>query len=179
MARHRPICAVAGGLVVVRSPPAIDATSVGHQLAALCIDPIPSATINAAKNSTQSGYHAVRRMWDIGATLCAIDGTIAPHAVAPHGFACLSVCIAARNEAGCIGRCIASVRRAFAACDGATLEVIVADGGSTDATADIARDLGAAVVASSGGGRGGAFVDAVASFERRRAPAAPRRRDAL
>ena len=89
------------------------------------------------------------------------SGTIAPHAVAPHGFARLSVCIAARNEAGCIGRCIASVRRAFAACDGATLEVIVADGGSTDATADIARDLGAAVVASSGGGRGGAFVDAV------------------
>ena len=70
------------------------------------------------------------------------------------------MCIAARNEAGCIGRCIASVRRAFADCKG-TLEIVVADGGSTDATADIARDLGAAVVASSGGGRGGAFVDAV------------------
>ena len=83
------------------------------------------------------------------------SGTIAPHAVAPNGFARISVCIAAKNEAGCIGRCIASVRRAFAACDGATLEVIVADGGSTDATADIAQDHGAAVVASSGGGRGG------------------------
>ena len=82
------------------------------------------------------------------------SGTIAPHAVAPHGFACLSVCIAARNEAGCIGRCIASVRRAFAACKG-TLEIVVADGGSTDATAEIARDHGAAVIVSAGGGRGG------------------------
>jgi glycosyltransferase involved in cell wall biosynthesis len=49
----------------------------------------------------------------------------------------LSVVIIARNEAARIERCIASVRWAD--------EVVVLDGGSTDATVELARALGARV----------------------------------
>lgn len=54
-----------------------------------------------------------------------------------------SVVIPALNEERCIGTCIQSA--STTACD---TEVIVADGGSTDATARIARDAGARVVSS-------------------------------
>jgi glycosyltransferase involved in cell wall biosynthesis len=57
----------------------------------------------------------------------------------------VSVIIPARNEASCIGRCVRSVVAQMSAGD---LEVIVADGGSVDGTAQIARDAGALVVAN-------------------------------
>ncbi len=50
----------------------------------------------------------------------------------------LSVVIICLNEAHDIGRCVASVQ-------GLATEVVVLDGGSTDATQQIARDLGARV----------------------------------
>jgi glycosyltransferase involved in cell wall biosynthesis len=57
-----------------------------------------------------------------------------------------SVVVAARNAAGAIGDCLASL----AALDYPRVEVIVADDGSTDETAEVARRAGATVVAGEG-----------------------------
>jgi glycosyltransferase involved in cell wall biosynthesis len=64
----------------------------------------------------------------------------------------VSVIIPARNEEGSIGRIVSAVRAQEA--PGATVEVIVADDGSTDGTVQEARAAGARVVAppSSAGG---------------------------
>ena len=59
--------------------------------------------------------------------------------------ATVSVVIPALNEAGCIGAAVAS------ALDGGAAEVIVADGGSSDATAEIASAAGARVIVSATG----------------------------
>jgi len=64
-----------------------------------------------------------------------LDGRFEPHR--PY----LSVTVPAINEAGCIGEAIAS-----ASSDG--VEVIVADGGSSDNTVQIARRCGAKVIAA-------------------------------
>jgi hypothetical protein len=50
-------------------------------------------------------------------------------------------CIVARDEAPLVGDCIASLR-------GAVDEIVVVDHGSRDATADVARELGARVIAA-------------------------------
>jgi hypothetical protein len=68
----------------------------------------------------------------------------------------LSVVVPARNEAGGIVRCLASLARA------GVYEVIVADGGSTDGTVALARNLGATLVAA-GGGRGGQIAAGLAA----------------
>jgi glycosyltransferase involved in cell wall biosynthesis len=53
----------------------------------------------------------------------------------------LSIVIPAKNEAGAIGKAVAGARDAYA-----DAEIIVVDDGSTDDTANIARDAGALVV---------------------------------
>jgi glycosyltransferase involved in cell wall biosynthesis len=63
---------------------------------------------------------------------------VAPPALASSGLPTLSVVIICLNEAHDIGRCIGSVQ-------GLATEVVVLDGGSTDATQQIARGLGARV----------------------------------
>lgn len=64
----------------------------------------------------------------------------------------VSVVIAAYNEAGRIGRCLASLRRQ----DYPGLEIIVSDDGSTDGTTELASGLGARVVRGSHRGPGAA-----------------------
>jgi len=54
-----------------------------------------------------------------------------------------SIIIPAKNEAANIARCLDSIRKME--CDRVLYEVIVVDNGSTDATADIAREMGANV----------------------------------
>lgn len=68
----------------------------------------------------------------------------------------VSVVVAARNEAANIERCLASLQGI-----GLT-EVVVADGGSTDDTAALARRHGATVVTASGG-RGGQIAAGLAA----------------
>lgn len=78
-------------------------------------------------------------------------------AAAP-GFApahSVSAVIPARNEAAGIGRCLDSLRGR------GLIDVVVADGGSTDDTAALARKHGVTVV-SAGGGRGGQIAAALA-----------------
>jgi hypothetical protein len=70
----------------------------------------------------------------------------------------LSVVIPARNEAGGIARAIASARGA------AQVEIIVADGGSTDDTIAVARQAGATVISCTGGR--GAQMNAGAALAR-------------
>ena len=53
----------------------------------------------------------------------------------------LSICMIVKNEAALLGRCLASVAPAAD-------EIVVADTGLTDATADVARSFGARVVAA-------------------------------
>jgi succinoglycan biosynthesis protein ExoA len=60
----------------------------------------------------------------------------------------VSVIVPARNEARHIEDCLRSI---FAQCVDGGMEVIVADGGSSDATAALARSLGAAVVENRNG----------------------------
>lgn len=60
----------------------------------------------------------------------------------------VSVVIPTFNEAGSISRCIASARAAGAK------QIIVADGGSTDSTVDIAKKAGASGIVQSDLGRG-------------------------
>lgn len=59
----------------------------------------------------------------------------------------LSVVIPARNEASRLPCCVAALRESAAAA-GATLEIIVVENRSSDQTAEIARELGATVIAS-------------------------------
>jgi len=66
-----------------------------------------------------------------------------------------SVVVPARNEAAGIGRCLDSLRGI------GFLDVVVADGGSTDDTATLARAHGATVV-SAAGGRGGQIAAGLA-----------------
>jgi dolichol-phosphate mannosyltransferase len=74
----------------------------------------------------------------------------------------LSVMIMTRNEAGCIGDAVTGVK---SVCDRMDLsyEVIVVDGASTDATAEVAAQAGAEVIQQKLPGYGGALV---AGFER-------------
>ncbi len=65
----------------------------------------------------------------------------------------VSVIIPARNEEGSIGRLIASVRAQLS--DGAPLEILVVDDGSTDSTAETARRAGAVVLSLTPEGSGG------------------------
>lgn len=67
---------------------------------------------------------------------------------------CVSVVIPAHNEAGSIRRTLEALRQQRRL--GVELELIVVDDGSTDATAAIARELGARVVAAAGGNPGAA-----------------------
>jgi GT2 family glycosyltransferase len=60
------------------------------------------------------------------------------------GAPALSFVIPVRNDAVRLRRCIASIR---ADSDGQPVEIVVADNGSVDATADVAREAGAIVVA--------------------------------
>lgn len=57
-----------------------------------------------------------------------------------------SFLVPAYNEEAFIGRAVESIHRAATACSPVSYEVIVCDNGSTDATADAARDAGARVV---------------------------------
>ncbi|EHJ47217.1 glycosyl transferase family 2 [Solidesulfovibrio carbinoliphilus subsp. oakridgensis] len=72
----------------------------------------------------------------------------------------LSVVVPARNEAARLGACLASLAGAVAA--GEIVSVVVADGGSADATVAVARAGGAKVVAAAGG-RGGQIAAGVAA----------------
>ena len=72
-----------------------------------------------------------------------------------HGVKCLSVIIPTLNEAGNIGRCIASVMR-----QPAVSQILVADGGSLDHTRREASALGATVI-SCERGRGKQISEAV------------------
>lgn len=58
-----------------------------------------------------------------------------------------SVIIPALNEAERIAGCVQHVRE-LARCDGSAVEIIVADGGSADRTAELAYEAGARVVAA-------------------------------
>jgi glucosyl-3-phosphoglycerate synthase len=73
----------------------------------------------------------------------------------------ISVCLPARNEEDTVGTIVAAVLGSLSARSGNDLvdEVIVVDDGSTDATAEIARQAGAHVVptGSSSGGKGQAM----------------------
>jgi Glycosyl transferase family 2 len=69
--------------------------------------------------------------------------------------------VAARNEAGRVGATVRAIRR-IEAVD----EIVVADGGSEDGTAEDARAAGARVlVGPRGGGKGGSLEGAVARSE--------------
>jgi glucosyl-3-phosphoglycerate synthase len=79
----------------------------------------------------------------------------APQALSAGRQLSVSVCIPARNESATIGPIVESVRTHFCAEAGGfdlVDEIVVVDDGSTDATADIASEAGATVVASKGGG---------------------------
>jgi hypothetical protein len=58
----------------------------------------------------------------------------------------ISVCLPARNEEATVGQIVATVRRNLVEHAPLVHEVVVIDDGSTDATADVARALGADVV---------------------------------
>ena len=61
----------------------------------------------------------------------------------------ISVVIPTLNAGATLGGCLAGLVRA--AMDGLVREVVIADGGSTDATAEIAEDAGARIVSSERG----------------------------
>ena len=67
------------------------------------------------------------------------DGPVLLDGTAPADRPVVSACIIAKDEAGNIGRCLASLR-------GVADEVVVGDTGSSDATAAIAKSHGAKVV---------------------------------
>jgi GT2 family glycosyltransferase len=72
----------------------------------------------------------------------------------------LAVVVPARDEAARLGACLGSLAASLAA--GEIAEVVVADGGSRDATVDVARAHGARVVVAAGG-RGGQIAAGVAA----------------
>ncbi len=72
----------------------------------------------------------------------------------------LAVVVPARDEAARLGACLGSLTAPVAA--GEIAEVVVADGGSRDATVDVARAHGARVVVAAGG-RGGQIAAGVAA----------------
>lgn len=79
----------------------------------------------------------------------------------------ISVCLPARNEAPTIGDIVKNVRASLVGSDGTGLvdEIVVLDDGSTDSTAEVARDAGAMVLseasvlpeAGPGSGKGNAL----------------------
>ncbi len=75
---------------------------------------------------------------------------------APDGHVEVSVVIPCLNEANSVGRCIGKALAAFRACD-VRGEVVVADNGSTDGSAEIARENGARVVGVEARGYGNAL----------------------
>lgn len=88
-----------------------------------------------------------------------------PAALAAHRELTVSVCLPAYNEAETVGQIVAAVRRDLVDRHPLVDEIVVLDDGSTDATAAIAHDAGASVVAvdsvlaelSSGSGKGDAL----------------------
>ncbi|MEH3100950.1 glycosyltransferase [Sphingomonas adhaesiva] len=78
----------------------------------------------------------------------------------PAATPSITILIGAHNEETTIGLKLASVAQALAAWPG-TAQVLVADDGSTDATAAIARGAGAAVIACPRGGKAAALNRAV------------------
>jgi|GEM_PF-860364 tetratricopeptide (TPR) repeat protein len=74
-----------------------------------------------------------------------MDATRKAGAAGPRREPTLSVCLIARNEAETIGRCLRSVRAV-------ATEIIVVDTGSSDATCEIARGLGARIARVPWGG---------------------------
>ncbi len=72
----------------------------------------------------------------------------------------LAVVVPARDEAARLGACLGSLAAPLAA--GEIAEVVVADGGSRDATVDVARAHGARVMVAAGG-RGGQIAAGVAA----------------
>lgn len=69
----------------------------------------------------------------------------------------ISVCIPARNEEATVGRVVGAVRSELMERHGLVDELVVVDDGSTDATARVARQAGACVVAQRAAGKGRAM----------------------
>lgn len=95
----------------------------------------------------------------------AVRGWFRPGLLVPTGRAfgpvgALAVVIPTRNEADRLGGCLAALAPAVA--DGVVAEVVVADGGSEDATAAVALEHGARVVVGQGG-RGGQLAAGIAA----------------
>jgi glycosyltransferase involved in cell wall biosynthesis len=76
----------------------------------------------------------------------------------------VSVVIPCLNEAGSIERCVARARQALSGC-GRQCEVIVADNGSDDGSAEIARKAGALVVHEPRRGYGSAYLAGFAAAQ--------------
>ena len=84
--------------------------------------------------------------------------------VRAKGATSVSVCLPARNEAATVGAIVTSIVHHLVEGHPLVDEVVVVDDGSTDATADMARQAGARVVATtSPEGKGGALRTSLAA----------------
>lgn len=77
----------------------------------------------------------------------------------------VTVCLPARDEEATVGAIVRRVRRHLVDAHPLVDEVLVVDDGSADATAAVAREAGARVVAGTGGGKGGAMQAGLAAAE--------------